>query len=133
MPESQGDSRGESWKQGQGVPEQENVDPKTGGSKNSKPEEVDLVDPEFIRAVARVLHIGKLKYEARNWERGYRWGLSYAAAQRHMLAFWSGEDTDPDSGLPHIAHAATHMMFLLLFSTHEQYADHDDRSKIGDV
>ncbi len=35
-----------------------------------------------------------------------------AAAQRHLIAHYSGEDIDPESGLPHLAHASCCLMFL---------------------
>ena len=36
----------------------------------------------------------------------------YDAAQRHMMAFWGGEDLDPESGEPHPAHVKFHMNTL---------------------
>lgn len=39
----------------------------------------------------------------------------YAAAMRHLQKFRLGESTDPDSGIHHIAHAITDLIFLLEF------------------
>jgi hypothetical protein len=44
---------------------------------------------------------------------------------RHLLAFWSGEETDPESGLPHLAHALCGLMFLHWHAQHRR--DLDDR------
>jgi hypothetical protein len=73
----------------------------TGGEKETKLERHDLIPPEALKALAE--HYGRNcrenggKYDDRNWERGYPWSLSYAALQRHLRAFWSGEDQDLDS------------------------------------
>jgi len=91
------------------------------GKKNSKPQRFDLVPPDALWALSEVYEAGRrgpdgeLKYEDRNWERGYKWGLSFAACQRHLWSFWGGEDRDPESGLPHLAHAAWHCVTLLAF------------------
>lgn len=49
---------------------------------------------------------GALKYGRSNWRAvGIRASIYYDALTRHMSAWFEGEDTDPDSGLPHLAHA----------------------------
>ena len=49
---------------------------------------------------------GALKYGRSNWRAcGVRASIYYDAARRHINAWFEGEDTDPDSGLPHAAHA----------------------------
>lgn len=107
----------------------------TGGQKGSKAERYDLIPPWPLRMLALVYgqsckdHGGK--YEARNWEKGYAWGLSYAALRRHTDAFWDGEWLDPESGLPHLAHAAWHCFTLMMFHRHCQNLD--DRSRLRDV
>ena len=100
--------------------------PVTGGEKDSKLARFDLIPPEPLTRVAEVYGRGAEKYAPRNWERGYDWGLSYAAMQRHLWAFWGGEDMDPDSGLPHLAHAAWHCLTLMEFGS--RHPKLDDRS-----
>ena len=77
---------------------------------------VGLVDPHFILEVARVLQFGSEKYAPHNWRKGMEWSRIYDAAQRHLLAWASGEETDDESGLNHLAHAACCLMFLLSYS-----------------
>ena len=49
---------------------------------------------------------GALKYGRSNYRHiGIRASIYYDAALRHMHAWFEGEDNDPDSGLPHLAHA----------------------------
>lgn len=91
------------------------VDPNTGGEKGSKPERYDLIPTFPLMQVARVYGYGAKKYAERNWERGYDWGLSYAAMQRHANAFWRGESYDSESGAHHLASVIFHAMALMEF------------------
>lgn len=48
---------------------------------------------------------GALKYGRGNFRKmGIRASIYYDAMQRHLKAWFEGEDLDPDSGLPHFAH-----------------------------
>ena len=49
---------------------------------------------------------GALKYGRHNYRvSGVRASVYYDAALRHLLAWWEGQDIDPDSGLPHVVKA----------------------------
>lgn len=89
----------------------------TGGQKGKKDEELGAVDPTALRILARVAAFGGKKYERSNYLKGYNWSLSFDALQRHALAFWEGEDLDPESGLPHSAHMSWHALALTSFLT----------------
>lgn len=91
------------------------VDPNTGGRKGTKLARFDLVPVEAMVELAGVYGRGAEKYEDRNWERGYRFGLSFAAMMRHAWAWWGGEDNDPESGQSHMAHVAWHAFTLMTF------------------
>lgn len=101
------------------------TDPDTGGQKGQKPEQMSLVPVEALSAVARVYAFGAAKYDRDNWRKGYPWHFSYDACLRHLMAFWNGEDTDPESGEHHLAHAAFHLFTLITFSS--TGAGSDDR------
>lgn len=103
------------------------TDPVTGGQKGEKPEAYALIPVEALAEIARVYGYGARKYEPNNWRKGYAWSLSYSALQRHLNAFWASEETDPESGLAHLAHAAFHILTLFTFSTAQRYAEKDDR------
>jgi hypothetical protein len=103
------------------------TDPTTGGRKGKKPEEYALIPVGALAEIAKVYGFGARKYEPNNWRKGYAWSLSYSAMQRHLNAFWGGEETDPESKLPHLAHAAFHMMSLLTWSSDDKYKSLDDR------
>jgi hypothetical protein len=55
---------------------------------------------------AMALLDGALKYGRSNFRVvGVRASIYYDAVNRHINAWFEGEDDDPDSGLPHLAHA----------------------------
>lgn len=63
--------------------------------------------------VAKVMTYGEEKYAAYNWMEGFKWTLLTDAIDRHLTAFLCGEDNDPESGLPHLAHLACSVMMAL--------------------
>lgn len=57
---------------------------------------------------------GALKYGRSNFRAiGVRSSIYYDAARRHLTAWFEGEDVDPDSGLPHLAHALACLAILV--------------------
>lgn len=74
-----------------------------------------LVPPRFIAEVARVREFGSQKYACWDWALGRNWTDYLDAALRHLLAWQTGEDCDPESGLSHLSHAACNLAFLLEF------------------
>ena len=100
----------------------------TGGEKGVKPARYDLIPAVSLQLLAEHYGKGALKYEDRNWERGYEWNKSFQALQRHIWAFWNGEDVDPETGSPHVIAAAWHCFSLAQFqSDPSRYAQFDDR------
>ena len=84
----------------------------------------DLVEPSFVEGVASVLTMGAGKYGANNWQ-----NLSngsdryYAALIRHIQAWRQGEQIDKESGLSHLHHVATNVMFLEYFDKNKGVSD----------
>jgi hypothetical protein len=57
---------------------------------------------------------GALKYGRTNYRAvGVRASIYYDAMNRHMNAWFEGEDADPSSGLPHLAHALACIAILV--------------------
>lgn len=95
---------------------------------NAGKSRVDLISPVFLKGLADVLTFGAKKYAPHNWRKGLSWTETVASAQRHLLAFLSGEDIDEESGLPHIDMLACNVMFLsamqkLNFGTDDRYKE----------
>lgn len=103
------------------------VNEATGAEKGQKLERFDLVPAVPLRKLAEHFGRGAMKYEDRNWERGYDWSLSFGALCRHLFLFWSGEDIDEETGSPHMVAVAWHAFALTEFmDTHPEL---DDRPK----
>ena len=94
------------------------VTSETGGQKGQKQARLGSIDPKALLTVAEVAGFGEAKYARLNYLNGYDWSLSFDACQRHLLAFWSGQDNDEESELPHLAHAAWHCLAMLAFLQH---------------
>ncbi len=88
---------------------------------------MELIPPEGEYGVAKALTYGARKYGRRNIEKGMDWDRVYGAARRHLLAWYSGEDTDTESGLSHLYHACANVMFLIMFQ--ERGIGKDNRPK----
>lgn len=84
---------------------------------------VDLVCPDFVLELSRVLGYGATKYEPYNWAKGMAWSRALAAAFRHLYAWMRGEDVDPETGLSHLAHATANLMFLFHFQKFRKGTD----------
>jgi len=75
-----------------------------------------LLPKGVVNSVVEVLEFGAKKYSADNWqevdnaEERY-----YNAAMRHIDSWWNGEKRDPETGIHHLAHAATNLFFLMWF------------------
>ena len=73
----------------------------------------DLLPPHALDEIAHVLAYGADKYGADNWRAGAAWSRYFAAAMRHLWAYWRGENLDDETKRHHLAHAACCVLFLL--------------------
>ncbi len=98
------------------------------GKKNDQEKpRMDLIDYEFLVGIAKVLSKGAEKYAAHNWRGGISYSRLVAAAYRHLGAFNTGEDNDPEWDLSHLYHLGCCIMFLAWMKNHRP--DLDDRFK----
>lgn len=89
--------------------------------------QMDLISPEFLFGLARVLTMGAQKYSSWNWAKGIALMRVFGALQRHLWAWAGGEDNDQESGLSHLDHASCELMFLRTLSVKKP--ELDDRYK----
>lgn len=91
---------------------------------------LSLIPVSCIRSIVSVLEFGAAKYKEDNWQtvpqarRRY-----YDAAIRHLTAWWDGERNDPESQLPHLAHAACCVIFLLWLDDNPQKPESPDNAE----
>lgn len=74
---------------------------------------MSTVSAPVMLEVGTAMLEGALKYGRHNYrEIGVRASVYYDACLRHMMAWWEGEDTDPDSGVSHVTKAIAGLMVL---------------------
>jgi len=85
----------------------------------------DLLPPYALSQLVAVYTFGAKKYDDDNWRLGMKWRRVFGAILRHLWAFWGGEETDPESNVPHLAHAAWGCFTLLDYMRYRR--EFDDR------
>lgn len=74
---------------------------------------MSTVSAPFVAAVGVAMMEGALKYGRHNYRAaGVRSSVYYDALMRHMMAWWEGQDIDPESGLSHIVKAGACLAVL---------------------
>ena len=103
-----------------------NSDAKGSGARyNDDKPDYSLIPLCTLEEEARVWMHGKKKYAAWNWVKGMPWSVPLGCALRHLAAWQKGEDIDPESGQPHLAHVMCNIRMLMLYS--KTYKEGDDR------
>lgn len=86
---------------------------------------MDLLPWAALSDVAQVLTVGADKYAPYNWAKGMHWSKVIGPLFRHLAKWMMGERYDAESGLPHLAHVACNVLFLM---TYERFSlGQDDR------
>ena len=83
---------------------------------NGKPNYVNMLVgfPFGLNQVANLYEFGANKYGLENWKLVQNGKIRYLnALLRHTFAHCRGELKDPESGLPHLCHAAWNCLALL--------------------
>ena len=88
----------------------------------------ELLPSAALGDIANIFGFGSKKYSPRNWELGMQWSRMYGALQRHLNAWWSGENTDPETGKSHLHHAGCCLLMLIEYEKH--YPEKDDRTNL---
>jgi hypothetical protein len=89
-----------------------------------------LIPPEILLEVAEIFAFGAEKYGENNWRddgSNTPFGRTYSSIQRHLNAFWMGEDNDSESGKSHLVHAITQLIILRIHQL--EHPEMDDRYK----
>lgn len=76
----------------------------------------DLLPYDSLEEIVKVFTMGAEKYGSFNWQLlDDPEGRYFAACMRHLSAWKCGELNDSESGLSHLAHAATNLLILNWF------------------
>lgn len=79
-----------------------------------------------LEDIIKVMMFGAKKYGMDNWKLCEDPTRYYDAGRRHEEAWKAGEHKDPESGLPHLAHALCNWTFA-------HYIEEQKRKKANDV
>jgi len=101
------------------------VKPKTGLRYDADKVRHDLLPPNAINELAKVLTFGAKKYAPNNWMKGMAWSRIIGPLKRHLNAIERGEDYDPETGLLHSAHVMCNAAFLTEY--YKIFPQGDDR------
>lgn len=74
---------------------------------------ISTISAPVMMEIGLAMLEGALKYGRHNYRvMGVRASVYYDALGRHIMAWWEGEDNDPDSGLSHITKAIATLVVL---------------------
>ena len=86
-----------------------------------------MLDFKSLEGMVRVLEMGSRKYSKDNWKLGMPVTQVCESLMRHLFAFMSGENTDPESGESHMSHVLVNAMFVEYIM--KERSQFDDRQK----
>jgi hypothetical protein len=93
---------------------------------NAEKPPMHLLPWDALMALAEHYGVGAKKYPERNWELGLKWNEGCAASlARHLAAWSSGEDVDPENGSYHDLAILWNAIALVTFRLRE--TGEDDR------
>ncbi len=85
---------------------------------------LSVIPANVLAETALALTEGALKYGRHNYRGcGVRASIYYDATMRHLMAWWEGEDIDPDSQLSHITKAIAGLTVLRDSMMRENWTD----------
>ena len=90
----------------------------------------DLLAPDAQAGLVDVLSYGSTKYAPYNWAKGIVYSRVFAAAMRHLWAWWGGEEIDSETGICHLDHAACCIHFLSAYVKRPSMKSFDDRPEV---
>ena len=85
---------------------------------------LSTIPPAPMFMLGQVMNLGRRKYGLMNWRSTeVLASVYYDAALRHLMAWYDGQDDDPESGMSHLAHVMACMTVLLDAELHKRLKD----------
>ena len=85
---------------------------------------------DAFEEICKVMQFGAKKYAERNWEQGMSWSRVARSMFSHFISMCRGEQTDPESNLPHAAHMAWNAIVLLTYTLRPKLHNLNDLSNL---
>lgn len=77
-----------------------------------------LLPFDVVEEAVKVITFGAMKYEPNNWQ-GVETERYVSALLRHFTAWRKGEIVDHESGLDHLSHMLTNLIFIIWQEKHK--------------
>ena len=98
-------------------------------------DDLSLISLDSLRPISRAYGYGVTKYGRGNWRKNdIEWHRTLSSVLRHLAACQDDPvKIDPESGIMHIAHAASQLLIKLHFIENMTYTEllHDDEDERG--
>lgn len=100
---------------------------KEGIKYDSEKVRYDLVPYYTVEQVAKILTFGATKYGDYNWkDLENPFNRYYAACMRHLVDWRKGVKVDEETGVSHLAHAITNLLFMLEIESEDGIISSED-------
>lgn len=99
---------------------------KEGYKNDEEKPKYHLIPVYPLNEIAKVFTFGAFKYCERNWEKGMLYSRLFSAMNRHLWAWWGGEEKDKESGVHHLIAVCFNAMSIIELQ-HRGKVEYDDR------
>lgn len=95
--------------------------------------DLSIIPRKAKEGIAKAFMYGEKKYGRYNFKKkpGLKWSQLISGVDRHMTAFNSGEDMDPESTLNHLYHAAAGVCMLIEYYEHQIGEDNREKPDVN--
>ena len=97
-----------------------------GGKRFQTGIRMDLLDPDFLQEMGKIMHVGAVKYGDLNWKKGLsgeKGGLNHAL--QHLMQYMNKTPCDYGEREVHLAQVAVNAMFEYYFARKEREAKNE--------
>ena len=115
------------------IPEDQKLKPNVKNMHGDLKQDFACIPPYAIAQLGSAMRNGALKYGRFNWRNStVNASVYYNSIMRHLISWYSGEDSSKDSQLSHLAHIMANCAILLDAEENETFVDDRPIGKILD-
>lgn len=107
---------------------------KTGAKRRKTAVRFDLLEPEFLMAMAHIMSVGAEKYGSHNWQKGLsgaNGGINHSI--KHIMEYQAGLPCDYGPRKVHLAQVAVNAMFEFFYETQRELNSNLETIKKSDA